>query len=195
MKASRSQYIALAVTAFATAIYLYIRRRSKQDTTATLLNNDMDMNVFNNLPRGYRNNNPLNIRYNKYNSWKGKVEPNTDANNAFEQFVTMPYGYRAALYLLRKYIKSYGCDTISKIIQKWAPPTENNTQAYIDHVVSFIRQLGTNVTATTSVSPTDKDLLCKLAYAMSIVENGNTAATRAAGLPDMEIIKQGYSLL
>ena len=153
------------------------------------------MNTFNSLPRGYRNNNPLNIRYNVNNKWLGKVTPNTDKNNAFEQFITMPYGYRAALYLLRKYIKSYGCNTISKIIQKWAPPTENYTQSYIDHVVSSIKQQGTNVTASTVVSPTDKDLLCKLAYAMSIVENGNTAATRAAGLPSMEYIEQGYKLL
>ena len=153
------------------------------------------MNTFNSLPRGYRNNNPLNIRYNVNNKWLGKVTPNTDKNNAFEQFITMPYGYRAALYLLRKYIKSYGCNTISKIIQKWAPPTENYTQSYIDHVVSSIKQQGTNVTANTVVSPSDKDLLCKMAYAMSIVENGNTSATRAAGLPDMYIIQQGWNLL
>ena len=159
-----------------------------------MYNTEEDMRTDTTLPRGYRNNNPLNIRFNAANNWLGKVTNNTDYNRTFEQFITMPYGYRAALYLLRKYIRQ-GENTISKIIQRWAPPTENYTQSYIDHVVSFIRDLGTQVTATTTITPDDKDLLCKMAYAMSIVENGNTAATRAAGLPNLETIKNGWELL
>lgn len=195
MRASKSQYIALAITAAATVAYFWMRRKNKTQT-ASVLNNDMDMNTFNSLPRGYRNNNPLNIRYNVNNKWLGKVTPNTDKNNAFEQFITMPYGYRAALYLLRKYIKSYGCNTISKIIQKWAPPTENYTQGYITSVCNLIKtNFGRSVGADTAISANSSQLLCEMAYAMSIVENGITAETKAAGLPNMEAIQDGWNLL
>ena len=190
---NRNQYIPAFLTIACTALALWMWRKSKEDKPATLI--DYDMSTTTTLPRGYRNNNPLNIRFNKANNWKGKVLPNTDANNTFEQFVSMAYGYRAALSLLRTYIRKYGCNTIAKIIQKWAPPTENYTQSYINNVCKFVGDLGTTVTPDTTVKTTDKDLLCKMAFAMSLIENGNTAATRAAGLPNMETIKTGWSLL
>ena len=199
MSISRSQIIALGVTLLATAGYFILRKKKGSDTPS-LINNDgtttySDMTTNTTLPRGYRNNNPLNIRYNKNNNWQGKVTTNTDG--AFEQFLTMPYGYRAALYLLRKYIKDYNCNTVATIINKWAPPSENNTQSYINNVCNLVNQLTGSETLTpfTYISPTDKNMLCNLAYAMSIIENGNTAATRAAGLPNMDIIKQGWDLL
>ena len=49
------------------------------------------------MTRGYRNNNPLNIRIDKKNPWLGRVIPNTDGE--FEQFTSMAYGYRAAMVL------------------------------------------------------------------------------------------------
>ena len=196
MRASKSQYIALAITAAATVAYFYMRRKNKTQVPSLLNNPNLDMSTNQNLPRGYRNNNPLNIRYSTLNSWKGKVIPNTDRNNAFEQFISMPYGYRAALYLLRKYIKSYGCNTIGKIIQKWAPPTENNTQGYITSVCNLIKtNFGRSVGADTAISANSSQLLCEMAYAMSIVENGITAETKAAGLPNMEAIQDGWNLL
>lgn len=140
------------------------------------------------LPRGYRNNNPLNVRYNAANKWLGKYTPNTDG--AFEQFKTMAYGYRCALYLLRKYITRYGCNTVRKIIQKWAPPTENNTQAYIQHVCEIA-----GLNADKAVNAADEDTLTRMAYAMSIIENGQNDRTKAACLPDMSAIKEGWKLL
>ena len=188
MKTSSNIAITLALVVSGISLAMLARKRN---AVPSLINQKQyDMSTNTNLPRGYRNNNPLNIRYNKFNSWKGKVIPNTDRNNTFEQFVSMPYGYRAALYLLRKYIKSYGCDTLAKIISKWAPANENNTQAYIQHVSEM-----TGIAPSQYVSPTNKDMMCKLAYAMSIVENGNTAETKAAGLPNMDIIYAGYNLL
>ena len=83
-------------------------------------------------PRGIRNNNPLNIRRSR-DKWKGLKAEQTDA--AFCQFETMEYGWRAAFWLLtRTYYHKYRLFTIRSIIQKWAPPHENNTQAYIDNV-------------------------------------------------------------
>ena len=182
--------------AFASAgVYLVLRsRRSKEEQVPTLLHhehietNDTNMTIDKSLPRGYRNNNPLNVRYDARNAWLGKVMPNTDG--AFEQFKTMAHGYRCALYLLRKYIKSYGCNTVRKIVTKWAPPSENPTAAYIQHVCDY-----SGLTPDMPVGANDRDTLTRMAYAMSIIENGQNARTRAAGLPNMETINQGWDLL
>ena len=84
------------------------------------------------LPRGIRNNNPLNIRRGK-DQWKGMAEAQTD--RAFVQFKSLEYGWRAAFYLLtRTYYHKYRLYTIRMIINKWAPPNENLTSTYIENV-------------------------------------------------------------
>ena len=84
------------------------------------------------LPRGIRNNNPLNIRKSK-DKWKGLSITQNDPS--FCQFETLEYGWRAALYLLtRTYYHKYRLYTIRAIISKWAPPMENKTDAYIANV-------------------------------------------------------------
>ena len=84
------------------------------------------------LPRGIRNNNPLNIRRSK-DQWKGLADAQTD--RAFCQFKSLEYGWRAAFYLLtRTYYHKYRLYTIRTIIRRWAPPGENNTEAYIANV-------------------------------------------------------------
>ena len=52
------------------------------------------------IPRGIRNNNPLNLRVG--NNWKGEVSQPTD--HTFEQFTEMKWGVRAAFIVLRNYI-------------------------------------------------------------------------------------------
>ena len=84
------------------------------------------------LPRGIRNHNPLNIRRSK-DKWKGMAKVQTDS--AFVQFESLEWGWRAAFYLLtRTYYHKYRLCTIRKIIEKWAPPNENKTDAYINNV-------------------------------------------------------------
>lgn len=169
--------LAVGLAAVATsAIVLYKRKKSSNTT------NDTTMDTNSNLPRGYRNNNPLNIRYSTGNTWLGKVVPNTDG--AFEQFSSMQYGYRAALYLIRKYIAA-GYNTVASIIAKWAPATENNTQRYIQRVCKT-----TGYSADTTINGYDKEQMCRLVYAMAIVENGNVQ-----GHPDMNTIYTAYNLL
>ena len=83
-------------------------------------------------PRGIRNCNPLNIRRSK-DQWKGMAEAQTD--RAFVQFKTMEWGWRAAFYLLtRTYYHKYRLYTIRAIVSRWAPASENNTEAYIQNV-------------------------------------------------------------
>lgn len=81
--------------------------------------------------RGVRNNNPLNIR--KGNNWQGERQPQTDA--AFEEFSGMVWGLRAGFRIIKNYMqRAPKCDTLQKIITRWAPTMENDTKAYIDFV-------------------------------------------------------------
>lgn len=81
---------------------------------------------------GIRNNNPANIRYNSLNKWKHQGKP----NKGFCTFDSPEWGIRALLILLRKYRYNYGLDSISKIISRFAPESENNTDSYISFVCS-----------------------------------------------------------
>lgn len=129
------------------------------------------------VPRGIRNNNPLNIRIG--NTWLGEVDKPTDSS--FEQFVTMEYGLRAAFLILRRYIRRYKKDTISSIISTWAPETENSTQAYIDSVSKQ-----TNIPAGATIKYEDRETMCKLVAAMAKVECGQP-------IPEEKIYK-GYDM-
>ena len=83
------------------------------------------------IPRGIRNNNPLNIR--RGSQWKGLSKVQSDPS--FCQFETLEYGWRAAFRLLTKtYFARYHLQTIRAIISRWAPESENNTSAYIQNV-------------------------------------------------------------
>lgn len=118
---------------------------------------------MNNVPRGIRNNNPLNIRVG--NKWLGEVEYPTD--NEFEQFVNIEYGLRAGFVLLKRYIERYKLNTIEKIISRWAPASENNTKKYINHICKALL-----VDEDVVLNFKDIYLMTHLVYEMCIVENG-----------------------
>jgi len=85
--------------------------------------------------RGIRNNNPLNIRYNARNQWAGM----TGRDNAgFCTFKHEIYGYRAAWVILKHFWHVFSkkgmAFSLRNIITHWAPPQENDTEAYIQHV-------------------------------------------------------------
>jgi hypothetical protein len=80
--------------------------------------------------RNVRNNNPLNVRHNPANEWDGM----TGDDGAFVTFKTPQYGFRAAYKIIKKYQGSYGLTSISDIVKRWAPATENHTQGYIDYL-------------------------------------------------------------
>lgn len=119
-------------------------------------------------PRGIRNNNPLNIR--KGCNWYGERFPQVDRD--FEEFQSMELGIRAAFVLLRNYItgfsgRSFKYNTIRKIIRRWAPPTENATQRYIDFVC---KQVGKDQNEVIYFS--DRTTIITMARAMAFVECG-----------------------
>lgn len=133
--------------------------------------------------RGMRNKNPLNIVKNPNINWQGEVKPSTDKN--FAQFETLAYGCRAALKLLRTYYEKHNCKTISRIVRRWAPETENNVQAYIKNVSRM-----TGIGATTPLPPMKEEtkiVWCDLVLAMATVECGLTAKQKELMAPHIEI--------
>lgn len=82
-------------------------------------------------PRGIRNDNPGNIRHG--DDWQGMRARQTDAE--YVQFVSPAYGIRAMTRILRTYRTRHGITTINDILHRWAPPSENDTAAYVASVV------------------------------------------------------------
>lgn len=131
----------------------------------------------NKIPRGIRNNNPLNIRVG--NNWKGEVSHPTD--HTFEQFKEMKYGVRAAFIILKNYIQRHKLNTVIKIINRWAPNNENNTQAYIASVVKY-----SLIKANEPIDFNNKCQMVNLFRGMCIVENGREVP--------IEDVLEGYEL-
>lgn len=128
-------------------------------------------------PRGIRNNNPLNIRIG--NTWLGERPNPTD--DAFEEFVSIEYGYRAAFCILRHYIKRYHKNTITSIISTWAPANENNTQRYINFVADKMQ-----ISPSDIIDYSDKVKMIRLVAAMQIMECGVPA--------DITKVEKGYDM-
>ena len=84
-------------------------------------------------PRGIRNNNPGNIRRNG-DPWQGLAERQGDVE--FFTFKSPIYGIRALARTLITYQDKYELRSIRKIISRWAPPRENNTNAYVRAVAA-----------------------------------------------------------
>lgn len=117
------------------------------------------------LSRGLRNNNPGNLRASGI-KWKGAA--GIDSAN-FVVFSSLDYGIRAMLIDLASKYKR-GLNTITKILTVYAPPSENNTPAYIDFVSKM-----TGIAPNEDIKPIPANL-AKIALAMIYVENGKVAA-------------------
>lgn len=110
-------------------------------------------------PLGIRNNNPGNLR--PGHDWLGMV----GENKGFVVFENIHYGIRAlAMDLINKYLR--GLNTVEKIISVYAPPIENNTNAYINSVCTHL-----------GVTPNmllrfDSQVLIKFVTAIMMHENG-----------------------
>lgn len=80
------------------------------------------------LPLGLRNNNPGNIR--PGDSWVGMI----GSNQGFVVFSDISWGIRAMATDLGNDMRK-GLDTVRKLITEYAPPAENDTEAYIRSVI------------------------------------------------------------
>ncbi|HEK3222751.1 structural protein [Proteus mirabilis] len=113
--------------------------------------------------RGERNNNPGNIRHGS--KWQGLSAQQTDKD--FCQFVSPEYGIRAIYKLLQTYQKKYELNTVESIIDRYAPPNENNTAGYINRAA---KDIGVSVNEPINVS--SKPVAIALATAIVGVELG-----------------------
>ena len=139
--------------------------------------------------RGQRNNNPLNIRHSA-DQWQGARKEQTD--KSFVQFESMAYGYRAAWKTLESYWKHFHRTgqyyNVTNIITRWAPPSENDTEAYIRTVLR-LTSLGGKENLPQPSRGGDTERLVRLIQAMTTVE---------CGIPykevDLKAIREGYRL-
>ncbi|WP_163826877.1 structural protein [Proteus vulgaris] len=113
--------------------------------------------------RGERNNNPGNIRHGS--KWQGLSAQQTDKD--FCQFVSPEYGIRAIYKLLQTYQKKYELNTVESIIDRYAPPNENNTTGYINRAAKDI-----GVSVNEPIDVTSKPVAIALATAIVGVELG-----------------------
>lgn len=85
-------------------------------------------------PRGIRNFNPGNIRHAKGVRWQGMAVVQSDVS--FIQFNAPRWGIRAIARVLityqdkRRAADGSRIDSVREIIERWAPATENDTDAY-----------------------------------------------------------------
>lgn len=125
-------------------------------------------------PRGIRNNNPGNIRWSN-DQWKGLIPKDQATDKSFCVFRSPEYGIRAMARILRKYTQYPGMpnvgnpkiDTVREIISRWAPPNENNTEAYIQSVADKL-----STTANSPIDVYDNAIMLKLLKAIIAHENG-----------------------
>lgn len=94
------------------------------------------------LPRGIRNNNPGNIRWGS--PWQGLVKDGKSKDSAFCLFVDPASGIRAiaatliTYYDKRKAKDGSKIDSVQEVIERWAPPVENDTGAYASQIAKLL---------------------------------------------------------
>jgi hypothetical protein len=120
------------------------------------------------LTRGLRNNNPGNLIKTNI-KWQGEVANNTDGH--FEQFVELRWGIRA---MMRDIINdiSEGTDTLTALINEYAPSSENDTASYIGFV-SGLTGIGPDVRIQLT-----KPVVQSIVRAKIIMENGWSASDK-----------------
>lgn len=120
--------------------------------------------------RGQRNNNPGNIRVGEH--WQGllnpeEMTPEQVAEKEFCVFRSPNWGFRAMGVIFLNYAKLHGISTIRGAISRWAPPNENDTEAYVKAVAA---RLGCGPDERFSL--TNRQNLTGLLKAVSIHECG-----------------------
>lgn len=87
-------------------------------------------------PRGIRNNNPGNVIRDK-TLWRGAAADQS-SDPRFVVFDSPTWGIRAACVILLNYQIRHGLHTVTGLINRWAPPVENDTRAYVSAVAKAL---------------------------------------------------------
>jgi hypothetical protein len=82
--------------------------------------------------RPYRNNNPGDIEWGKFAAAHGA----TGGDPRFAIFPDLATGYACMLALFQS--NGYAGLTVEEALNKWAPPVENQTNIYVEHVCQWV---------------------------------------------------------
>ena len=121
-------------------------------------------------PRAVRNNNPGNLEAGA--RWKGllpasRMTPAQRRERRFAVFASPPWGFRALALVLRNCQRRHGLNTIREIVARFAPPNENDTDAYVG---AASRSMG--VAADAPLALEDPRVLMALCKAIAVHESG-----------------------
>jgi hypothetical protein len=117
------------------------------------------------VPRPVRLNNPGDIRREPGTVWIGESEDQVDPD--FVSFQTPEDGFRALGKLIGTYYWDHHLRTVTQLVDRFAPITENNTTAYINDVCQRCR-----VSATENLN-LDYPTMFGLCEAIAIHEAGS----------------------
>lgn len=121
-------------------------------STTSYLNNARD--------KGWSNNNPCNLKYNKNNNWQGRIPLERSAeykkfkdgkyksmSDVHEQFETVEHGLRAGIILMRSYIPK-GFNTLKKFFDRYAPTSDNVNLGENEYAAYIAKKMGWTTTQT-----------------------------------------------
>jgi len=120
------------------------------------------------MPRGIRNHNPGNVRWDGRTKWQHQVGADELGYMIFDG---PEWGIRAGIRDLLTGFRRDQEDTIREIICEWAPPSENDTLSYISSVSQRTGWDPDEELAAVGVDPTPH-VLEKLFEAIIYHENG-----------------------
>lgn len=138
------------------------------------------------LPRGIRNNNPGNIRDGS-DKWQGLS--GIDDDDQFAVFTDPTWGIRALARILINYQDKYNLRTVAEIINRWAPPSENNTRAYVERVCEAME-----VAPHEALDMHEYKNLCPLVEEIINHENGRGPIRNANTWYKKDVIDEGLRL-
>ena len=117
--------------------------------------------------RAARNNNPGNLTPLANGQWEGQ----TGTDGHFATFATPQAGAAAADKNLAAYGSLHGINTLAGVINRWAPPGENDTAAYVAQVAK-----ATGIDPNAHIDLSDPATRAKILPAMFAVEGGGSGA-------------------
>lgn len=119
-------------------------------------------------PRGLRNNNPGNIDRTEV-AWQGedRSQRAREREHRFCVFNSPQAGFRALAKTILTYRGKYQLRTVRGIINRWAPPVENDTSAYVMQVSAAL-----GVKPDDVINVRERSVMFGIAKAIAKHENG-----------------------
>jgi hypothetical protein len=108
--------------------------------------------------------------------WQGKIVGN---DPEFETFSAPEYGIRAAAKILQNYQEKHQITTLREVINRWAPPSENDTSAYVQAV-----SIWSDYEPDDPLDLNHYETTYRLLRAMTRMENGKPPEPKTMWYPD-----------